>query len=421
MNYERKTKKQLTAEVERLRRELERVSRDLADERAKRPFEARYRALVEHGPVGVFLVSPEGRIISANPVLVKMLGYDTEQQLVGLDVAKEVYVDPAEHARLVRESEESEVVEGVDVAWKTRDGREIAVRISGRVALEPDGRIDCLEFIAEDVTERRALDEHVRQVQKMEAIGQLTAGIAHDFNNILTVILANADLIGRSLPAEAHELRADLRELQAAARRGTATVKMLLGFGRRGMLTLRDVDVSETVSKLSKALRRLLPETIDIRLEGDSPTPLIRADPNALEQIVVNLATNARDAMPDGGILTIETRRARLGEEHRTRFGWGKTGEYVRLAVSDNGTGMDRETCDRIFEPFFTTKEPDRGTGLGMAMIYGLVKQQRGYIEVDSELGKGTTVTIYFPARGGAAEARSKTRTVESSASGRPG
>lgn len=390
-------------------------------ERAVRRFEARYRALVERGALGIYQASVGGRFISANPVLVAMLGYDTEEDLLALDMTRDVCADPQEHSRLISELQESDRIDGLDVAWKRRDGTEITVRLSGRVVRARDGEIECFEMIAEDVTERRALDEHVRQVQKMEAIGQLTGGIAHDFNNILTIILANADLIGASLPPDAHELRADLRELQAAARRGTATVKMLLGFGRRGMLTLRHVDVHETVTKLSAALRRLLPETIEIQLSGESSIPSVRADPNALEQIIVNLATNARDAMPDGGVLSITTRRVRLDEDHRLRFGWGRRGEYVCVTVSDTGTGMDRETRERIFEPFFTTKAPDRGTGLGMAMIYGLVKQQRGYVDVESEPGKGTTVRVLLPAAARAEGTGPETAAGEPSALGRPG
>jgi signal transduction histidine kinase len=252
----------------------------------------------------------------------------------------------------------------------------------------------------ERISEQRALEAQLQQAQKMEAVGQLSGGMAHDFNNILTVIMAHADLVDAALPPECFDQRSDLQELRGAARRGSAMIKRLLGFSRRAMLSPRSVDLPELVEGFIETLRRLIPESIEIRFSGAEPVGPVLADPGAVEQILVNLATNARDAMPDGGSLTVDIRAQRLDERHRAVHGWGDPGDYVCLSVRDDGIGMDEETRRRVFEPFFTTKQPGEGTGLGMAMIYGLVKQHRGFAEVQSEVGGGTTVKIYFPVTG---------------------
>ena len=244
-------------------------------------------------------------------------------------------------------------------------------------------------------------EEQLRQAQKMEAIGQLTGGIAHDFNNLLTVILTNAQFMEDALLPGQTGVRSDLKELVGAADRGRGMVRKLLSFSRREALSFRAVDLPRLVDELSSSLGRLLPASIRIRTSSDEHLPPAYADPGSVEQILLNLATNARDAMPDGGLLHIQVRRGWLDEEHRVTHGWGEPGEYVRLLVSDTGVGMDKSTAQKIFEPFFTTKAVGEGTGLGMAMIYGLVKQHNGYVQIQTEVGQGTTVTVYFPiARG---------------------
>jgi CheY-like chemotaxis protein len=232
--------------------------------------------------------------------------------------------------------------------------------------------------------------------QKIEVVGQLTGGIAHDFNNLLTVILASASMIESSLQPGQQALQHDLRDLQAAARRGSALVRRLLGFSRRAMLSLQPLDLAQIVKSFMSTMQRLLPETIEVVISGERHLPQVSADPNAVEQIVSNLVNNARDAMPKGGRLRVEIGVERLDEAHRAVSGWGEPGEYVCLSVSDTGVGMDQETRARVFEPFFTTKEQGFGTGLGMSTVYGLTKQHRGFVEVSSEVGKGTSVKVYF-------------------------
>jgi nitrogen-specific signal transduction histidine kinase len=252
-------------------------------------------------------------------------------------------------------------------------------------------------MIAEDITHRRALEEQLRQAQKMEVIGQLTGGIAHDFNNILTVIQANSESVNALLPDAYPELHAGLEEVLVAARRGTALVKRLLGFSRQAMLQMQPLDLAELAVGLLATLKRLIPAEIEIRFDSEDALPAIQADHGAVEQMLINLVTNARDAMPDGGVLNIMASRTSLDERHRSARGWGDPGHYVCLRVTDTGTGMDPRTREKIFEPFFTTKPQGQGTGLGMAMLYGLVKQHRGYVDVSSAPGEGTTIAVYFP------------------------
>src|SRR5437667_109267 len=265
-------------------------------------------------------------------------------------------------------------ITGTEVQWKRQDGHRIIVRLSGRVVRSEKGDVRGFEMIAEDVTEQRTLERALQQAQKMETIGRLTSGIAHDFNNLLTVILAQSNLITKALPPEGSaELRRDLAELTDAARRGAELVHRLLGFSRHEILDFRPLSAPEWVREELHTLRRLLPATVEIQCDAEPEAGVVEADAGALEQILLNLATNARDAMPGGGTLYLDVRRTRLDAEDRPLHARVEPGTYVCLAVSDTGAGMDAETQARVFEPFFTTKPAGVGTGLGMAMVYGLV------------------------------------------------
>jgi signal transduction histidine kinase len=243
----------------------------------------------------------------------------------------------------------------------------------------------------------RQAQEQLQHAQKLEAVGQLTAGIAHDFNNLLTVILANTALLRRSLRREDHNSPTELDEIEQISRSGASLVQKLLAFAQQRSLVPVRVDVRALIEKLVPTLRRLLPENIEISALCEADLPAVLADGGTLEQIVFNLATNARDAMPGGGRLVIDCRRARLPLEDRDGRDSAPPRDYVCVAVSDTGSGMDEDTKARIFEPFFTTKPVGEGSGLGMAMVHGLVNQQHGLVEIDSEVGVGTTVYVYLP------------------------
>jgi PAS domain S-box-containing protein len=268
--------------------------------------------------------------------------------------------------------------------------RDVAINVT---PLETGSRP--LDFLLiHDLTERRGLELQLRQAQKMEAVGQLTGGIAHDLNNILTVVLADADLIAQELPEFQGDVRDDLDDLRAAARRGASMIRKLLSFSRSANLTPVTGDLGELVRGVVPTLRRLVPESIEIT-SSDCGAGFVRVDQGALEQIILNLGTNARDAMKNGGRLTIETGRTVL--EPTPHRSWLVSGTYAYLTVTDTGSGMDEKTQAKVFEPFFTTKPPSEGTGLGLAMIYGLVKQHEGFVVVDSKPGVGTSVSIYLP------------------------
>ncbi len=372
-------------------------------EEALRRSEESNRALVQHATYGIYRSTPGGRFLSVNPALVRMLGYDSEDELLAVDLARDVYADADERALALARFGEADSVQGLEVEWKRKDGKRVLVRLSGRAVRRVDGAIDSFETVAEDITERRVLEEQLRQSQKIEALGQLTGGIAHDFNNLLTIILANAELIRKALDTDRVDEHADLRDLISAALRGRVMVKELLGFARRSSLDLEALDLSGVVGNLGGMLRRILPADIEIVASGDDALPEAKADLHAVEQILFNLVTNARDAMPDGGVLRIETTRAQPTEEQRAALGAAGAVAWVCLAVEDTGVGMDDATRERMFEPFFTTKPSGKGTGLGMATVYGLVKQHGGLIQVDSATGLGTRVRVYFPVVSGPA------------------
>jgi len=251
--------------------------------------------------------------------------------------------------------------------------------------------------VATEITERKLLEEQLLQSQKMEAIGQLAGGVAHDFNNILTAIVGYTDLLSAEVSGNDRQLE-DLEEIRKAARRAAALTRQLLAFSRKQVLELRNIDLNHVVLNLDKMLRSLISENIELKTDLADDLAAARADPNQIEQVIMNLAINARDAMPDGGTVMIETRNATLDDAYAAQHVSVIPGDYVMLAVSDTGCGMDERTKSRIFEPFFTTKPAGRGTGLGLSTVYGIVKQTGGNIWLYSEPGKGTTFKVYLPA-----------------------
>jgi len=285
----------------------------------------------------------------------------------------------------------------VDHRIRRPDGTQRVVR--EQASIERDARGAALRMTGTvlDVTEQRRLEDQLRQAQKMEAVGQLAGGVAHDFNNLLTTVLASHELLATLLPAEGPH-REDLEMIRQAAGRAAELTRSLLAFSRQQALEPRAVSLEALLANFVRLARRVVPEDVEVSVQVDTPRSVIRADPVAVEQMLMNLVTNARDAMAAGGTLRLTVARGRLDEEHLRTYGWGEPGEYVTMSVSDSGVGMDPATVQHIFEPFFTTKPVGQGTGLGMAMVYGLVKQHGGFISVYSEPGRGTTVRVYFPA-----------------------
>jgi PAS domain S-box-containing protein len=369
-----------------------------AEESVRRSEES-LRTFVDNAVFGVYRSTRDGKLLMANRTLARMLGYAEASEMVGEDIHK-IYFDPADRDRLIRQYGTTDQYEGIETAWRRRDGTKVSVRLSGRSIHDAAGLIVNFEGVVEDMSERRALEQQLRQAQKMEAVGQLAGGMAHDFNNLLTTILTTTELMQAELPAGTRA-RDDLELIGMASRRGSDLIRKLLGFARRQRLDLQPIMLGTVVRDIAGVLRRVVPEDIDIQVALDEEGTGVRADPGAIEQILMNLATNARDAMPAGGTLRLEASRTTLTEEACATQGWGVPGTYAVLDVTDTGVGMDAETQLHLFEPFFTTKPVDVGTGLGLAMVYGLVRQHDGFVDITSAPGRGTTVRVLFPAADG--------------------
>jgi PAS domain S-box-containing protein len=373
------------------------------NEQALRRSEARYRSLVQSSVYGIYRSSLEGRFLDVNPALITMLGYESADEVLLLDPEKDVFTHSDEHTRLIEEFRRTGRLDGIEVKWKRNDGKAITVRISGRAVSSADEPADVLEAIAEDVTDRRVLEDQFRQAQKMEAVGRLAGGVAHDFNNLLMVISGYAEVMLAALEPD-HLLREKAHAIQQASDRATTLTRQLLAFSRKQLLELKVVDVNSIVGDMERLLRPLIGENVEFITSLTPEAAHTRADAGQLEQVLMNLVVNAKDAMPSGGTLTVQTEKIVVDESHRRGPTFIRPGHYVMLSVSDTGMGMDKETQSRIFEPFFTTKEKGKGTGLGLSTVYGIVKQSGGYVMVQSEEGRGTTFQIYLPRVEGVAE-----------------
>ncbi len=362
--------------------------------------EKNFRSLVTDAPYGICRCDSSGQMLDANPALLALLGYSTAEELAGKHLGG-LYADTQQWFQLADYLRAAEPFNGLIAEWTRRDGTPTAVRVSGR-AVSNGGTTKTFELFAEDVTERRALEQQLRQSQKMEAVGRLAGGIAHDFNNLLMVISGYSEfLLDRLGPEPA--LRAPAQEIASAAVRATTLTRQLLAFSRKQMLAPKILDLNGVVTENLKMLNRVIGEDIDLVMLPGASLGTVRADVGQIEQVIMNLAVNARDAMPSGGKLTIETSNVSLDEEYARFHAPLRPGNYVMLAISDTGAGMDSETQSHIFEPFFTTKGT-KGTGLGLSTVYGIVKQSGGYIWVYSELNKGTTFKIYLPCVAGEVE-----------------
>lgn len=348
-----------------------------------------YRSIVECAVFGIFRARADGQFLTANGAFVAMLRYDSAAQLRDVGLAS-LFVDRAIGLEFL--SQHSGAFAGTEVVWKRRDGEYIRVRLSGRLTDDRELQRPVFEVIAEDVTDQHQL----RQTQKMEAVGQLAGGIAHHFNNVLTAILGYSELLADQFDPDKAVGR-DLREIRTAAERAASLTQQLLAFSRKQVIAMTPTDLAVFVRTLEPKLRRLLPESIRLERRHAADLDLMLADATQLEHLLISLSENAREAMPHGGTLTIGTDNRRLGREFVIAHPGSAEGDFAALSVTDTGIGMPPDVQRRVFEPFFTTKERYRGAGLGLAAVYGMVKQMGGYIGAESEVGKGATFTIYLP------------------------
>ncbi|MGH7529544.1 MAG: ATP-binding protein [Gemmatimonadales bacterium] len=357
--------------------------------------EQRYREMFEQTLAGVATTRlTDGRILLCNEAFARAFGYDSATELTG-GQARALYWDPSDRERVLAALQPTGQLRNFELQMRRKDGKPVWV-ISNLTLYHAEGGEARIENTVIDVSERKSLEQQLWQAQKLDALGSLAGGVAHDFNNLLTAIIGYADLMRDEMTPDDPRLE-DLKEITKACDRATALTRQLLVFSRRQPFEPTSVRLDQRVQDMEKMLRRLLGPTITLVTASDADLATIMADRSQLEQVVLNLAVNSRDAMPDGGTLTIETRNVQVDEPLAIGQHDMPPGDYVMLAVSDTGTGMSQETLGRVFEPFFTTKERGKGTGLGLSTVYGIVKQSRGYIQVYSELGIGTTFKCYFP------------------------
>jgi PAS domain S-box-containing protein len=353
------------------------------------------QSITENSPDAIITTDREGRVTYFSRGAETMFGYRAEE-MIGTSVV-ELYPGGLEEARGVkRRVEQDGLLRNYESAFLAKDGRRVEISASISVLRDTSGAAVGTLGLLKDIAERRQLEEQLRQSQKMDAVGRLAGGIAHDFNNLLTVIAGRAQMILARLRPE-EPIHRDATLVRTTADRAAALTQQLLAFSRKQVLQPQVLDLNAVMTAMEPMLSRLIGEDIELAVVPTAGLDRVKADPGQIEQVIVNLVVNSRDAMPQGGRLTIETANVELDEAYARRHVSVPAGQYVMLAVSDNGAGMDEATCSRVFEPFFTTKEQGKGTGLGLATVYGIVKQSGGDIRLYSEVGAGTTFKIYLP------------------------
>jgi two-component system cell cycle sensor histidine kinase/response regulator CckA len=354
-----------------------------------------FRVLVQSSPLAIITITPEGIVTSWNKAAEKIFGW-SEEEALGRFLP---FVPPEkeEESRFWRERVIKEgVFSSLEFERRKKGGAPIHVNISASPFYDIQGKAEGMMLVIEDITERKLLEAQLIQAQKMESIGRLAGGVAHDFNNLLTPILGYAEMLLYEIPSD-HPHHTFVTQIREAGERARNLVRQLLAFSRKQVLHMTTVDVNAVISAFEKMLRRMIGEDIQLETVLDPSIGVVNADISQLEQVLLNLAVNARDAMPEGGKLTIETREACLNEGYAKNGTQVAPGRYIMVAVRDTGQGMEEETRKKIFEPFFTTKDKFKGTGLGLSTVYGIVKQHGGAIFVDSEPGVGSTFKIYLP------------------------
>ena len=381
------------------------VARDISErkwaEEALRASEGKYRQIVETTNEGIWMLDPDGKTIFANRQMAQMMGC-SEEELSQLSLSDFTYDSDLADARARVELHRMEVAQR-DIRYRRKDGSELWAHLSSAPVFDATGKNTGILGMLSDITERKLLENQFRQAQKMEAVGRLAGGVAHDFNNLLGVIIGYSELVEERLKPD-DPLRPKIEEIKKAGQRGAALTRQLLVFSRQQVLEPKILNLNSVLEDVQKMLQRLIGEDIELVMKYDPNLALVKADRGQIEQVIMNLAVNSRDAMPNGGKLRIETANVDLDEFYARQHTPVVPGSYVMLVITDTGVGMDAETQTHIFEPFFTTKALGKGTGLGLATVYGIVKQSGGYVWVYSELGQGTTFKIYLPQVQGEAE-----------------
>lgn len=371
-------------------------------EASLRKSEARYRSFFERDISGDYIATVDGRILDCNPAFLEIFGFETKEQALQTPAA-ELYSKPEDRESFLDELRRNRSIRDRETDYIHRDGSNLSVIENGVGNFDENGNLISAQGFIVNVTERKRLQDSLSQAQKMESIGRLAGGVAHDFNNILQAMMATAESMRAGLLPQEESLEEDLRDLLRSIRRASRLTKQLLAFSRRQILEFRSIDLNEHIAKTLTMLGRLIDEDLILDFEPSRETLIINADSGQLDQILINLVVNARDATPTGGRITIRCYPWTADDLFSRTRPWVDQADYVVVEVSDSGSGIAEEDLGKIFDPFYTTKEKGKGTGLGLATVYGIVQQHQGAIEVDSTPGEGTTFSIFFPRIQGAA------------------
>ena len=357
--------------------------------------EEEYRLFFQSNLAGNYVSAPDGKVLACNSAFAGMFGFTSIEEALKQNLAS-LYLDPRDREVFVDAVRKHRQLKHAEFELRRPDGRPVHVIESAIGKFDKQGELTEILGYLIDETERRTTEQQLRQALKMEAVGQLAAGISHDFNNLLGVINGYSEiLLGNREIAEG--TRRQIQQILTAGKRAASLTHQLLAFSRKQILQPRMLSLNLVLRDVDQTLLRLIGEHIEVRIELDPNLEAVKADPTQIEQVILNFCINARDAMPEGGKITIETANVEVDALLAGQHPPMEPGRYVRLAVSDTGTGMDKETLSHVFEPFFTTKGPEKGTGLGLATVYGIVKQSGGYVWAYSEPGQGTTFSVYLP------------------------
>ncbi len=365
-------------------------------EKALRESEQKYRTLFEESKDVVYISTPEGNFLDINQAGVELFGYASREELMQIDITHDLHLNPHTRHELQQQLDNQGFIKDSEVVFRRKDGQHVTVLLTANAVKDEKGVIIAYRGIMTDITERKRLEQQLIQAQKMEAVGQLAGGIAHDFNNILTAIIGFGTLVKMETPKN-DPLQSYITQILTSANRAANLTQALLAFSRKQIISPKPVDLNEIIRGVKSILSRIIGEDIDLSIVLSDQDLIAMADSTQMEQVLMNLATNARDAMPNGGSLVISTNRVELDNEFIKVHGYGKPGAYALITIEDTGYGIDGETEKRIFEPFFTTKEVGKGTGLGLSMVYGIINQHDGHINLYSKPGIGTTFKIYLP------------------------
>ncbi len=358
--------------------------------------ENKYRSLFEESKDVLFISNPGGSFTDINAAGVELFGFRSREELLQAVTAKDLFEDPQEWENLSLDLKDRGFVKDHEIYMISQDGKKLTVLATATVESDDSGNITAFRGILHDMTEHRILEQQLLRAQRMESIGRLAGGVAHDFNNFLTAVEGYIDMAMMELD-ENDSAYSDLVEAQRSAERAANLTRQLLLFSRRETMDFKPVDLNRVVSDLLKMLSQLLGEKYELLVNTERDLWQVRADVGHIEQVLMNLCVNARDAMPDGGTITISTGNAHISEKYAEMHTGAGAGDFVRLSVTDTGIGMDMETISHIFEPFFSTKQAGEGTGLGLSVVYGIVNQHGGWIEANSTPGAGSTFDIYLP------------------------